>query len=123
MGTGLVILFALAMILLAWQYWLFGGGIFRTSSFDKDHWLASEKTADDISCHRGGMAEDIRRNVLHFGQTIDEVTKVLGQPSDVRGAIYSYNLGMCSGMRIDFDSLDVHFDNRGRLKLVQIVQH
>lgn len=116
-------LLALALGFMGWQYWLFKGGIFRISRFDAIEWRALQKKSDDFSCYRGGMANDIQMNVLRVGQTSNEVHGLLGRPDSVRDGVDGYFLGMCSGLRIDFDSLDIHFDNNNRLTLVQIVQH
>ena len=35
----------------------------------------------------------------------------------------SYNLGMWSGFRMDYDFLDIYFDDQGRVVDVLIVQH
>jgi hypothetical protein len=118
-----LLLLALAFSYLGWQYWLFKGGIFRTSRFDAAEWLALEKRSNDFSCYRGGMADDIRKNVLRVGQSADEIERVLGRPNFIRNGVHEYYLGMCSGLRIDLDTLDIHFDDSKRLKLVQVVQH
>lgn len=123
---GLIVAIGLLTLLLAfvgWQYWLFKGGIFRTSRFDATEWRALAKASDDSSCHRGGMANDIRMNVLRVGQTSDEVQRLLGRPDSIRNGVHAYSLGMCSGLRIDFDSLDIHFDSNDRVTHVYIVQH
>ena len=71
------------------------------------------------------MAHDIKTNVLRVGLTHAEVEKLLGQPDQIKAEseMYEYVLGMCSGLRIDYDTLDVHFDSGGRLTKVQVVQH
>lgn len=116
----------LLVAFVAWQYWLFKGGIFRTSSFDETNWKSLiDNDAKDSSCYRGGMAHDIKTNVLRVGLTHAEVEKLLGQPDQIKAEseMYEYVLGMCSGLRIDYDTLDVHFDSGGRLTKVQVVQH
>ena len=113
----------LAVVFVGWQYWLFKGGIFRTSSFDEVEWKSLSKTTTDSSCYRGGMAHDIKTNILRAGLTKIEVEKLLGAPDSNRADVHEYFLGMCSGLRIDFDTLDVHFDSNGRLSTVQVVQH
>ena len=113
----------LAVVFAVWQYWLFKGGIFRTSSFNEVEWRALSKRTTDSSCYRGGMAHDIKTNILHAGLLKIEVEKLLGAPDSNRADVHEYLLGMCSGLRIDFDTLDVHFDSEGRLSKVQVVQH
>lgn len=109
--------------LVGWQYWLFTGGIFRTSSFDAAQWRALNRHPDDASCRRGGMAHDIQTNVLRKGLTKAEVIGLLGEPDSRKDDVHGYSLGMCSGLRIDFDTLDTHFDSDGSLTTIQIVQH
>jgi hypothetical protein len=69
------------------------------------------------------MAHDLKTNILRTGLTKAEVEKLLGEPDSNRVTFHEYFLGMCSGLRIDFDTLDVHFDSEGRLVKVQVVQH
>ena len=69
------------------------------------------------------MAHDIQSNKLRAGLTKDEVEKLLGAPDSNKGDIHEYFLGMCSGLRIDFDTLDVYFDSEGRLVKAQLHQH
>lgn len=113
----------LTVAFVGWQYWLFNGGIFRTSSFNEVEWKSLSKKTDDSSCYRGGMAHDIKTNILRAGLTKTEVERLLGAPDFNRADINEYFLGMCSGLRIDFDTLDVHFNPEGRLVKVQVVQH
>ncbi len=77
----------------------------------------------DSSCYRGGMAHDLKTNILRVGLTKADVEKLLGQPDSNRASIYEYLLGMCSGFRIDFDTLDVHFDSDSKVVKVYVVQH
>ncbi len=69
------------------------------------------------------MAHDIKTNILRAGLTKAEVERLLGAPDFNRADSNEYFLGMCSGLRIDFDTLDVHFNPEGRLVKVQVVQH
>ena len=113
----------LVVVFVGWQYWLFTGGVFRTSSFNEAEWKSLAREASDFSCYRGGMAHDIQSNKLRAGLTKDEVEKLLGAPDSNKGDIHEYFLGMCSGLRIDFDTLDVYFDSEGRLVKAQLHQH
>ena len=113
----------LAIAFVGWQYWLYNGGIFRTSNFNEVEWKSLSKKTDDSSCYRGGMAHDIKTNILRVGLTKTEVERLLGVPDFNSDDINAYFLGMCSGLRIDFDTLDVHFNPEGRLVKVQVVQH
>lgn len=69
------------------------------------------------------MAHDITTHVLRLGLPKTEVEKRLGVPDYNRANAYAYFLGMCSGLRMDFDTLDVHFDSEGRLVKAFVVQH
>ncbi len=114
----------LSVAFVGWQYWLFKGGIFRTSSFDETKWKSLNKVGTtDSSCYRGGMAHDVKTDVLRVGLTRAEVEKLLGPPDLIKVETHEYFLGMCSGFRIDFDTLDIHFDSGGRLLKVEVVQH
>lgn len=108
---------------IGWEYWLYNGGIFRTSSFNETKWKSLNRKTADFSCYRGGMAHDIKTNILRAGLAKTEVERLLGKPDSNRGDVHEYLLGMCSGLRIDFDTLDVQFDSEGRLMEVQVVQH
>ncbi len=123
--VGALILATLAMfaIFICWQYWLYKGGIFKTSRFDEHEWKSLNRKTSDSSCYRGGMAHDLQTNVLRTGQPQGEIEKLIGKADFSREMVDSYFLGMCSGLRIDFDTLDVHFNAEGKLTSVHIVQH
>jgi hypothetical protein len=108
---------------VGWQYWLIKGGIFRTSSFNEAEWKSLKRKTADSSCYRGGMAHDLKTNILRSGITKAEVEKLLGEPDSNKAAAHEYLLGMCSGLRIDFDTLDIQFDSEDRLVNVKVVQH
>jgi hypothetical protein len=122
-GTLLAVAFTALVIFVSWQYWLFTGGIFKTSRFHPQEWQLLSRKTDDISCYRGGMAHDIKTNILRPGQSTHDVEALLGKPDIIRDSVHQYYLGMCSGLRIDFDSLDVHFNTDGQVEGVYIVQH
>lgn len=113
----------LALALVGWQYWLFKGGIFRTSSFNETAWKSLNRKTTDSSCYRGGMAHELQTNLLRAGLTRAEVERLLGAPDSVKADVHEYFLGMCSGFRMDFDTLDVHFTPEGRVLAVEVVQH
>lgn len=73
---------------------------------------------------RGKMYEDLVENYLRKGMTKAQVVALLGESDLVtKPEIISYNLGMWSGMRIDYDSLDLVFSNDGKLTKYYRVQH
>ncbi len=69
------------------------------------------------------MAHDIKTNVVHVGSKKTEFEALLGKPDRIQNNLYEYSLGMCSGLRIDFDTLDIHLNSDDRVTKVQIVQH
>ena len=79
---------------------------------------------DDPDNPRGGMARDVERIVLSRSMSKAEVLSLLGEPDFSKDqAVFRYNLGAWSGFRIDYDSLDMHFDHEGKAVEVRIVQH
>jgi hypothetical protein len=122
-GNFLVLAITSLLIFIGWQYWLFTGGIFRTSSFNEQEWKSLNRKAADFSCYRGGMANDIKTSVLRVGQSRAEVEKLLGSPDSNKGSYYECFLGMCSGLQIDFDTLDIYFSAEGNVTNFRIVQH
>jgi hypothetical protein len=121
--TLIIVTAVVAVAFVGWQYWLYKGGIFRTSSFNEAEWKSLKRPFDDVSCYRGGMAHDIKTNIPRTGLTKTEVEGLLGEPDFNKAEVHEYNLGFCSGLRIDLDTLDVHFDSEGKLTEVYVVQH
>jgi hypothetical protein len=121
--TLIIVTAVVAVAFVGWQYWLYKGGVFRTSSFNEAEWKSLKRPLDDVSCYRGGMAHDIKTNILRSGLIKTEVEGLLGEPDFNKTDIHEYNLGFCSGFRIDNDTLDVHFDSEGKLAKVYVVQH
>ena len=70
------------------------------------------------------MYEDIVDNHLEKGMSKQQVVDLLGQP-DLKNEslLFSYNLGMWSGFRMDYDSLDLVFNSSGNLEKFYRVQH
>ena len=116
-------LLVLVVFYAAWSYWLFKGGVFSTAAFDSTEWHVKQTNATDWSCFRGGMANDIKNRILKSGLPRADVKGLLGQPDVEKPGKFEYNLGMCSGLRIDFDSLNVYFNESGVVESVSIVQH
>ncbi|WP_435509286.1 hypothetical protein [Variovorax sp. LT1R16] len=104
-------------------YWLFHGGVFATSRFDSTAWFAQQTNESDAYCYRGGMAKHIKDEILRPGLKREDVVRLLGQPDSENSREIQYVLGMCSGLRIDFDGLHVYFNSRGELERVAILQH
>lgn len=79
-------------------------------------------------CARGAMGDDIVDNILKIGMTRKEVEGLLGESdSDYYSEMYPnefiYNLGMCSGLRWDFDFLHVTYDKENKLIRAFNAQH
>ena len=114
----------LLLVLSVLAFWYKSSGIFGTASFDKRSWTASISNEEQATCYRGGMAKDVRDNVLLRQMTREDVIALLGQPSgNFTEQEYQYVLGMCSGFGIDYDNLHVYFDERGKFSYAQIIQH
>ena len=99
-------------------------GVFGTLHFDERGWTASISNAEDANCFRGGMAKDLRDNVLSSKMAKEEVIDLLGRPSgSFTKQEYQYLLGMCSGFGMDYDNLHVYFDEQGKFSHAKIMQH
>lgn len=112
-----------ALTYACWQYWLYKGGIFQTSNFDETKWKELNLRTGDSSCYRGGMASDMQINILYPGLPKAQVETLLGTPDFKRVGVYEYSLGMCSRLRMDLDTLDVHFNADDKIEKVLVVQH
>jgi hypothetical protein len=119
----IVLLLILITAYAIWSYWLFRGGVFSTSTFDPSAWQVQQTNDTDATCFRGSMANDIKNRVLKPGASRAAVKDLLGQPDNESSEKFEYNLGMCSGLGIDFDSLNIYFDERGVIVNAAIVQH
>jgi hypothetical protein len=79
----------------------------------------------DAECVRGQMVRDLTWYYLKPGMSRSEVVALLGNSqanSSSAVKLLSYNLGMCSGFRMDYDSLVLMFDDRDVLIDVGTVQ-
>ena len=96
---------------------------FDNRSFDRAVWAAYHESADADN-PRGEMYEDLTENVLQEGMHRSKIIELLGPP-DYREETHlvSYNLGMWSGFRIDYDTLDLELDNNGMLIRARRIQH
>jgi hypothetical protein len=84
---------------------------FSTEAFDASRWRAGLKASEEGECEcvRGHMANDIIAGIARRGQSKSAVEAALGDPQDMHGEIAKYDLGMCSGLRVDFDSLYIEY--------------
>jgi len=96
---------------------------FAGRQFDRDLWNELHGS-EEPNNPRGKMVGDLRSRHLEAGMSREAVEELLGKPDwATYEYVWQYNLGMYSGYRIDYDSLDIHFDDDGRLSHIEIVQH
>lgn len=118
-------------------FWNMHKSPFRGEAFERTKWELEgscqglsdlECALKEESCPRGGMFRDLTRNYL-IPETVsrDEVHALLGRTEhtvEINGqSCPAYSLGMCSGIRIDYDSLYVCFDSNDRISSVGRFQH
>src|SRR5262245_25879458 len=107
-------------------------GAWATRSFDRTVWLAYPH-GRNVDNPRGGMALDLKRQLLQSRPTRDEVLALLG--ADDGYAFYSkqttpeelehllsYNVGPVISA-LDDDSIDIHFDESDRVSDIKFVLH
>ncbi|KFX71087.1 hypothetical protein TMS3_0103860 [Pseudomonas taeanensis MS-3] len=69
------------------------------------------------------MANDIQ-GLLSNKMTENDVAVLLGEPSEqFTKQEYQYSLGMCSGLGIDYDYLQIYFDEQGHFYQAKITRH
>jgi hypothetical protein len=101
---------------------------FARSKFDRTAWIQAdisksdwEQVEKDNQCIKGAMVKDLKNNYFIRGRTTkEEVLLLLGTEVEIRklGNCLIYSLGMCSGLRIDYDSLYICFNNKNKVKEV-----
>jgi hypothetical protein len=99
--------------------------------FDRQIWFDANncgRDGCDAECVRGPMVNDLRRFYLLPGISKDDVVRIVGefeQKHKQENGMFcaEYNLGMCSGFRIDYDALVVCFGGDGRLAQTWTEQH
>ena len=102
--------------------WLMHTHPLSAEAFDASRWRAGLRASREGECVRGRMANDIIATVARPGRPKSAVEAALGAPQGMRGEIADYELGMCSGLRIDFDSLYVEYAD-GKVLRSYHVQH
>lgn len=95
---------------------------FSAEAFDAYRWRAGLKASEEGECVRGRMANDIIGRIARPGQPKSVVEAALGTPQDMRSEVAYYDLGMCSGLRADFDWLYVEYADSKVLRAYH-VQH
>jgi hypothetical protein len=109
---------------------------FYGASFNKDRWRTAHegKTSQEIGkkqaqCIRGAMFGDLRNRYLRPGTSKARVIELLGKPDFGSEGVKDgnkcqrWNLGFCSGFKVDLDSLNVCFDKADRVTDVFHLQH
>ena len=109
---------------------------FYGDTFDPGRWRTAHqgKTPTEVAkkqsqCIRGAMYGDLKHRVLKPGINRAKVVALIGVPDFGSGGVHKghqcarWNLGMCSGFKIDFDSLNVCFDKEGIVRHVFRLQH
>ena len=89
--------------------------------------------SNDPDNPRGQMVEDLvddlearrplREEVIAMLGSSEFECSVLSPPVGATDTCLSYNLGMWSGFRMDYDTLDVYFEADGRVLEAVTVQH
>ncbi|WOB50953.1 hypothetical protein NYR97_06105 [Xanthomonas hydrangeae] len=82
---------------------------FSRDDFQPERWSAGLAASQDGECVRGRMARNIIDTVVLPGSPRSYVEAVLGSPQDTEDNLASYDLGMCSGFGIDYDSLKIEY--------------
>ncbi|HKG93491.1 MAG TPA: hypothetical protein VKA84_16405 [Gemmatimonadaceae bacterium] len=96
---------------------------FGDRRFDRGVWAAESGRARSDS-RRASMTTDLGRRLDGSGMPRAAVVEMLGEPDMAKSdSVYSYNVGMWTGFRIDYDSFDVLFDGAGRVARTRVVQH
>jgi hypothetical protein len=103
--------------------WCASGDAFSSDDFDPVRWRQKVPEKLETTCWRGGMARDIQRRIVRPGMARADVIAKLGTPDRQQPEEFSYVLGMCSGIRIDYDDLHVRFNEHGEVAKVLIIQH
>ena len=113
-----------------------GTAPFYRATFDKERWRTAHqgKTSEEIGkkqaqCIRGAMYGDLKTRFLRPGASRARVIELIGKPDFGSEGVKDgnkcqrWNLGFCSGFKIDLDSLNVCFDKTGRVSDVFRLQH
>ena len=92
---------------------------FMGKSFDGAAWSSALSCGNDrdcvdreMECLRGPMYRDLKKNYLFVGTPKAAVTRLIGEPTQIAEKnCFDYELGYCSGLKIDTDYLRVCFDS------------
>ena len=112
----------LASLVLFWTsiiHFVFHDMPFMGKSFDSAVWSSALSCKNDqdcldkeMACLRGPMYRDLERNHLIVGASKTTITGLIGEPTrTMKNNCFDYELGYCSGLKIDVDYLRVCFDS------------
>ena len=99
---------------------------FMGSSFNQTHWASAEQCSggtcelkDESECTRARMFRDLKNTHLLVGAPRNDIEKLIGKGSKrAASTCLTYDLGMCSGLGIDMDYLQVCYDSSNKVKSV-----
>ncbi|MGH8054047.1 MAG: hypothetical protein ACREP4_08995 [Stenotrophomonas sp.] len=109
LAGGFVAVVAAMLLLLVTLRWWLHERPFSSATFDRSQWMTGNRTNDDRDCIRGAMANDIIDTIATPGRSRADVERQLGPADRIRGDMAHYDLGMCSGLRVDYDDLDIEY--------------
>lgn len=110
--TAIVFVGWLALVVLTMSEW--GGDPFNDRPFEAAAWRAADGGARD--CPRGEMVADLAARELRTGRPRSELVELLGAPDAGDAPRWcGWRIGWWSGLRIDQDVLELHFDPDGAL--------
>lgn len=93
---------------------------FAGKEFDSRVWRDAADSLDQNN-PRAAMVADIRRR-LEPGMSKGDVKELLGIPEMERPSCFLYILGAWSGFRVDYDALEIEFDERSGLVKTTVIQ-
>jgi len=106
--------------LAIFNYWIVIGP-YGTELFNKNIWFMKQTNETDTYCFRGHLANDVNYRLIREGMRRSEVVEMLGKPDEEKENKVEYNLGYCS--LLDYNGLIIHFDNSGKVRDANNVQH
>jgi hypothetical protein len=110
--TGIVFVGWLTLVIASMPDW--GGDPFNDRAFDAAAWRAADGGARD--CPRGEMITSLAAGELRAGRPRAELIALLGPPDEHDAPRWcSWRIGWWSGLRVDQDALELHFDPDGQL--------
>ena len=119
-----VFLFGKQIMIFLWHDLPFMG-----ADFDKKKWdtafQCNEKVDleclnKELACLRSPMYRDLERHYLLQGTPKAKVIELLGEPQEAlrHPECIDYNVGFCSGLKIDYDYIRVCFDTKDKIQSV-----